>query len=148
MLFRVPQNGNPFSMGIGIDPSHHSYIATSKSDLDTLKWHYRPGHLNLRYLGTMQTHDLVIGLPPVQSIQPLCTACTFGKRHRNQFPIDQVTRATEPLALVHTDLCGPMKTSSIGGALYFLIFDDDFSRYTQYIFLATEISSPLLLYSM
>jgi hypothetical protein len=53
MLFRVPKDGNLFSLGIGIDPSAQSNVATSKSDLDTLKWHYRLGHLNLRYLGTM-----------------------------------------------------------------------------------------------
>jgi hypothetical protein len=53
MLFRVPKDGNLFSLGIGIDLSAQNNVATSKSDLDTLKWHYRLGHLNLRYLGTM-----------------------------------------------------------------------------------------------
>jgi hypothetical protein len=32
------------------------------------------------------------------------------------------------LELVHTDLCGPMQTDSIGGSFYFLTFIDDFSR--------------------
>jgi transposase InsO family protein len=32
------------------------------------------------------------------------------------------------LQLVHADVCGPMKTTSITGARYFLLFVDDFNR--------------------
>lgn len=32
------------------------------------------------------------------------------------------------MQLVHTDICGPMKTQSLGGSIYFLTFIDDFSR--------------------
>ena len=32
------------------------------------------------------------------------------------------------LQLVHEDICGPMNTTSIIGARYFLLFVDDFSR--------------------
>ena len=35
-----------------------------------------------------------------------------------------------PLELVHTDVCGSMNISSIGGNNYFLTFIDDFSRKT------------------
>jgi hypothetical protein len=34
------------------------------------------------------------------------------------------------LEIVHTDVCGPMKTTSHGGARYFLTFIDNFSRKT------------------
>jgi len=34
------------------------------------------------------------------------------------------------LELVHTDVCGPMNLSSVGGNKYFLTFIDDFSRKT------------------
>ena len=43
-------------------------------------------------------------------------------------------RAKEVLDLVHSDLCGPMSTSSRGGYEYFITFIDDYSRYG-YIFL-------------
>jgi transposase InsO family protein len=36
---------------------------------------------------------------------------------------------------VHTDVCGPMHTRSLGGAYYFLLFIDDFTRYTWVYFL-------------
>jgi len=37
---------------------------------------------------------------------------------------------TGPLELIHTDLAGPMKIPSIGGARYFLLFIDYHTRYT------------------
>jgi transposase InsO family protein len=37
--------------------------------------------------------------------------------------------------IVHSDICGPMPTPSIGGSAYFLTFIDDFSRKTWIYFL-------------
>ncbi len=52
------------------------------------------------------------------------------KQQRTFFPKDEVTRASKLLELVHSDVCGPMKTTSRGGAQYFVTFIDDFSRKT------------------
>ena len=38
-------------------------------------------------------------------------------------------KSSRPLELVHTDVCGPMKTKSIGGSVYFVSFIDDYTRY-------------------
>ena len=38
-------------------------------------------------------------------------------------------RATELLALIHTDVCGPFDVQTRGGYTYFIIFIDDLSRY-------------------
>ena len=46
-----------------------------------------------------------------------------------------MTRATKPLQLVHTDVCGPIKPSSFDKNIYFLIFIDDYSRKTWVYFL-------------
>ena len=32
------------------------------------------------------------------------------------------------MQLVHSDVCGPMRTQSIGGAKYFVTFIDDYTR--------------------
>ena len=37
-------------------------------------------------------------------------------------------RSTRKLQLVHSDICGPMQTQSIGGAKYFVTFIDDYTR--------------------
>ena len=38
-------------------------------------------------------------------------------------------RATKPLDLVHTGVCGSMSVSTQGGQSYFITFTDDYSRY-------------------
>ncbi|KAM1027855.1 hypothetical protein ACFX2A_041564 [Malus domestica] len=38
-------------------------------------------------------------------------------------------RATEILGLIHTDVCGPMSTTSRGGFSYYITFTDDHSRF-------------------
>ena len=64
-----------------------------------------------------------------------CEACALGKQHRDEFPIHKEKRKTYILELIHTDVCGPMQTRSLGGALYFLILVDDKSKYTWLYFM-------------
>lgn len=42
------------------------------------------------------------------------------------------------LDLIHSDLCGPMENTSIGGAKYFLIFINDISRKVFVYFLRSK----------
>ena len=65
----------------------------------------------------------------------ICEGCALGKHHRHSFPEGKAWRATKPFELIHSDLCGPMKTTSLGGNQYFLTFIDDFSRKTWIYFL-------------
>jgi len=37
--------------------------------------------------------------------------------------------------IIHTDVCGPMRTQSISGRKYFVTFIDDFSHYCEIYFL-------------
>ena len=47
-------------------------------------------------------------------------------------------RKREILELVHTDVCGPMQTRSLGGAYYFIIFIDDRTIYTWVYFMRNK----------
>ena len=48
--------------------------------------------------------------------------------HRNPFkPVGEI-RSTGKLQLIHSGVCGPMSTESIGGKKYFVTFTDDYSR--------------------
>nr|CAD40472.2 OSJNBa0067G20.16 [Oryza sativa Japonica Group] len=51
----------------------------------------------------------------------------------------QSERASELLALVYTDVCGPMSSTARGSFGYFIIFTDDFSRYG-YVYLTRHKS--------
>ena len=57
----------------------------------------------------------------------VCEHCLYGKQTRSPHKKDS-SRKIERLQLVHSDVCGPMPTASMGGALYFVTFIDDFSR--------------------
>ena len=47
---------------------------------------------------------------------------------RVTFKSSQHSIKTNVLELVHSDVCDPMKTKSLGGASYFITFIDDHSR--------------------
>ena len=61
-----------------------------------------------------------------------CEACALGKMRRVPFQKGSSNRATRPLELVHSDVCGPMNVPSIGGSKYMLTFTDDFRYITVY----------------
>ena len=101
-------------------------------------WHRRLGHINSNYLNKMS--DAVEGLSLRENAKiskSCCTVCCEGKQCR--LPFTHVgARSTGTLNLIHTDLCGPMETMSIGGSKYFMLFVDDYSRMTFIYFLKNK----------
>ncbi|CAL8998208.1 unnamed protein product [Prunus brigantina] len=71
-------------------------------------------------------------------MKDVCEGCVSGKHHREKFDKEGAWRASYPLELVHTDLCGPMQNESIGGNRYFITFIDDFSRMCWVYFLRNK----------
>ncbi|KAJ4724838.1 Retrovirus-related Pol polyprotein from transposon TNT 1-94 [Melia azedarach] len=51
-----------------------------------------------------------------------------GKQTRATFKTSPPLRKSGILELVHSDVCGPMKTKTLGSAFYFVTFIDDHSR--------------------
>ena len=62
---------------------------------------------------------MVEGLPVLKKLHIDCEACAFGKQHRDEFPAVKDRKHRDILELVHTDLCGPMQTRSLGGPIIF-----------------------------
>ncbi|MCO5605585.1 hypothetical protein L7F22_059768 [Adiantum nelumboides] len=107
-------------------------IAETKTQAmqDAELWHARFGHVGYGSLMTLQRHNMVhdlslLEMPP----RHVCEGCVLGKMHRFAFSQDGSVRATRKLQLVHSDVCGPMRTPSVGNSLYFVTFIDDFSRF-------------------
>ena len=113
--------------------SHQALASTTISTIDL--WHQRYGHLNHKDLMLLQKNTVVEGLPVFKNDHVECEACVLGKQHREEFPIHKGKRQREILELIHTNVCGPIQTRSIGGAWYFLIFVDDRSRYSWVYFI-------------
>ena len=72
---------------------------------------------------------MVEGLPVVTRVEKVCDGCVLGKHHRKPFPQVSSFRAEKCLELVHTDLCGHISPKTVGGASYFLLVVDDYSRF-------------------
>jgi len=49
-----------------------------------------------------------------------------------------VQRTTTPFELVHLDLCGPFAVYSSGGAQYFIVYIDDYSRHAEIMVLSAK----------
>ena len=56
---------------------------------------------------------------------------------------NQAWRATKKLQLIHIDVCGPMKTISLSGNKYFILFIDDYAKmcWVYFIKLKNEVFS-------
>ena len=115
----------------------HSFPLKSKDETafhvsmdETLLWHKRYGHSNLETPKLMADIKMVTNMPIMNTRRSLCSVCEEGKSHRLPFPTQQIRRATKKLELVHTEICGPMHTDLMNGSKYFILFIDDFSRYT------------------
>ena len=78
---------------------------------------------------------MVKGFPLIDKPEIFCEGCIFGKKHRENFPVEKSYRAHTPLEIVHFDIYGPMQTSSTGRCNYFLTFIDEFTRKTWVYFL-------------
>lgn len=66
-----------------------------------------------------------------------CESCIIGKMTRDSFP-KKATPCTHPLEVVVSDLCGPMPTTSLGGARYLMTFIDVFTGFTYVYFLKSK----------
>ncbi|KAI5342698.1 hypothetical protein L3X38_010574 [Prunus dulcis] len=126
LVARVHMKGNR-SFPLKLQTDLHVALTASINQL-TLLWHRRMGHLNFQSLKLLQNEDMVFGLPEIKNTNAVCEGCTFGKQCRKAFPKEANSRATTPLKLVHTDVCGPMQIVTKAGNRYFLTFIDDCTR--------------------
>ncbi|CAG4980328.1 unnamed protein product [Colias eurytheme] len=101
-------------------------VMMAKADDDTYLWHQRMGHLNFTSLNKVPLCTEGVNLSTGME-NSICVTCLEGKQTRKPFPAEG-SRATSLLELIHSDVCGPMQQTSIGGARYFVTFIDDFSR--------------------
>ena len=98
-------------------------------------WHERFGHLgydNLARLPGMVTglHTTAEEFKKAASEENgFCEPCVLGKQHKSPFKSSE-SATNRPLALVHTDLCGPLPVTSMGGNNYFLTLLDDYSKFS------------------
>ncbi|KAK4390398.1 Retrovirus-related Pol polyprotein from transposon TNT 1-94 [Sesamum angolense] len=119
-------------------PIHLQYMsrtAMKAQEDQSWLWHRRLGHFNFQGLKILHQKKMMTDLPQIQAIEGACEACLQGKQHKKPFPSRTSWRAKAVLELIHTDVCGPMRTPSHEQNRYFILFIDDYSRMTWVYFM-------------
>jgi hypothetical protein len=94
------------------------HTTSSSSDLCEL-WHRRMAHLHHGALRVLR--EMVTGVLDFSSeYHELCKGCALGKYTKTAFPCSD-SRATGILDLIHSDVCGPMSSTSLTGSLYYVV---------------------------
>jgi hypothetical protein len=98
-----------------------------KNGLDSsYLWHCRLAHIGKTRMEKLQRDGILQGIN--DESYDKYESCISGKMTKKPFN-NRMERASNLLALIHTDVCGPLRHVSRRGASYFLTFTDDYSRY-------------------
>ena len=90
-------------------------------------WHHQLGHPNLRIL-----HNVIstYGLPTLSGNKiESCDACLSSKSHHLPYSKSS-PQTSKPLEVIHSDLWGASPVISHTRNIYYVLFIDDFTRYT------------------
>ena len=104
---------------------------------DLSSWHEILGHCN--YDDVLKLEGVVDGMKVIgNSEKPAdCNVCVLGKMTQGRSRTPRC-RSTVPLALVHTDLAGPVEPVSSEGFRYAIVFTDDYSGFVFVYFLKSK----------
>ena len=89
-------------------------------------WHSRLGHASISRVKELASMGL-LGSVSIENCD--CMPCQLGKQTALPFN-KSVSHALFSFDLIHSDVWGPSLIPTQGGSRYFVIFVDDFSRYT------------------
>ncbi|KAJ0412135.1 hypothetical protein ATCC90586_004055 [Pythium insidiosum] len=139
----IPKVGKLFVWSVGRSRGEAASQATSEEALEVSKdegavWHARLGHVSAAKVASIV--KAVDGVPPVERQDGLCEGCARGKMLTSPFAHGSGSdvKTTTPFQLVHSDVVGPIKPKSKGGAQYVVTFIDDFSRYVHVYLLSSK----------
>lgn len=108
-------------------------VVSSKEN--AVVWHRRLGHLNMSDLVEAERKGTIKGLNLKDFRGKIdCDTCFQGKITEFNFS-QRSNRKSTILELLHTDVCCPMRTQSIGKAKYFIEYIDDHTRWSEVRFI-------------
>ncbi|GJU87408.1 putative ribonuclease H-like domain-containing protein [Tanacetum coccineum] len=141
ILLKIPRKDNMYSFDMkNIVPKESLTCLVAKATLDeSMLWHRRLGHINIKNINKLVKDNLVRGLPTKRfENDQTCVACLKGKQHRASCKSKVLNPITKPLFMLHMDLFGPTFVSSLMHKKYCLVVTDDYSRFTWVFFLTTK----------
>ncbi|GJV43241.1 retrovirus-related pol polyprotein from transposon TNT 1-94 [Tanacetum coccineum] len=108
---------NLYTLSIGDMMASSLFCLLSKAlKTKSWLWHRRLSHLNFGTINHLAKNGLVRGLPKLKfEIDHLCLACAMGKSKKQSHKPKSEDTNQEKLYLLHMDLYGPMRVTSING---------------------------------
>jgi hypothetical protein len=117
-----PIHLNSFSVN-----KQHALTALLGVKTSAAVWHSRLGHTSPQVLSQL-LHQFSLPVSGVKHLDGVCEPCQLGKS--KQLPFQASTRISScPLDLIHSDVWS-CSTKSMNGCQYYVLFIDDFSRFT------------------
>jgi hypothetical protein len=114
---------NMYFLKVDNKRSISDYVNVSNDD--SYLWHLRLGHINKDKLIRMNKSGL---LPTnISEKFAICESCIKGKMTNKSF--SKHWKSSELLEIIHSNICGPLRTKTHKGMEYFVTFTDDYSRY-------------------
>ena len=96
-----------------------------KKKSEILLWHRRLGHASFGYLKKL--FPSLFKNIDVSCFH--CEVCELAKSHRISYPLS-MNKSPTPFMIIHSDVWGPSKVSTLGGSRWFVTFIDDCTRMT------------------
>lgn len=112
----------------------------TRSPASLITWHKRLAHLHDAAVKLALPANIKLSDPTER--ERSCDTCIKAKM-KQKFNRQPVERSTIPFELIHSDLCGPMRTSN-GGANYYIIYIDDCTRYVEVFLLVTKTAQEIV----
>ncbi|KAI3767607.1 hypothetical protein L2E82_17860 [Cichorium intybus] len=121
-----------------VDNLGHSvnYIYSTSGVEKACLWHSRLGHISKKRIAQLQK-DGVLESFDLRS-DDVYESCLLGKMTKSPFK-GSFERSEGLLDIIHTDVCGPFRSTTKDGTRFYVTFTDDFSRYS-YIYLIKQKS--------
>ncbi|KAI3815679.1 hypothetical protein L1987_15358 [Smallanthus sonchifolius] len=108
-------------------------LLTKATELDSILWHRKLGHISYRKMNHLVRNGLVTGVPKLRfTVADDCMPCKKGKQQRKSHKPKLQNSIDTPLELLHMDLFGPISIRSIGGT------KDETADILQYLILSLE----------
>lgn len=112
---------------------------------DIQDWHRKLGHLgtaNMERLLELST-GMNISRDECRNLRQ-CLTCLKAKQTKLPFSTER-RRATRPLEVIHSDVCGPVDPPTWDGRRYFLTVLDDYTHFCQVYLLRSKAETPMYL---
>ena len=141
----TPDSSNEDYIGNTVQQVGAAEVANSEqqdSGFDAATLHRKAGHTNMATVHEMSKLGILTKMIGSQKTMSNCEICTRGKMSRAALPKATATRAKTAGELIHSDLCGPMRTTSIQGSSYFVTYIDNFSGWTHVEFIRQKSERP------